>query len=153
MIVCPVTKQQSSLLIGGKRHGREGRDIRPVVNPATGKVVGEVPVGTAADLDEGLDSAAAAFPAWRDTPAYDRYGILRKAGELLRERAGDISHATTMEQGKPLGESTPQAYAAADILDWFAEASPGQPRHLNSPDLGSTTAVREARCQHRSPAR
>ena len=110
-----------SLLVGGKWHGREGRDTSPVVNPATGKVVGEVPVATAADLDEALDSAAAAFPAWRDTPAYDRYVILRKAGELLRERAKDIGRATTIEQGKPLAESTSEAYAAADILDWFAE--------------------------------
>jgi succinate-semialdehyde dehydrogenase / glutarate-semialdehyde dehydrogenase len=110
-----------SLLIGGKWRSREGRETRPVVNPATGKVIGEVPVATAADLDEALDSAAAAFPAWRDTPAYDRYGILRRAGELLRERAADIGRATTMEQGKPLGESTAEAHGAADILDWFAE--------------------------------
>lgn len=117
----PVDYPELSLLIGGEWRGRERRDILPVVDPATGNVIGELPVATATDLDDALDSAATAFARWRETSAYDRYGILRRAGELLRDRAEEIGRATTLEQGKPLRESTAEARAAADILDWFAE--------------------------------
>ncbi len=110
-----------SLLIDGQWRGREGHEMLPVVNPATGDVIGQLPVATIADLDEALDAAGKAFLSWRDTPAYDRYQIIRRAGELLRERANEIGRATTIEQGKPVAEATAEAYAAADILDWFAE--------------------------------
>lgn len=110
-----------SLLIAGTWRGAAGRETIPVIDPATGATLGALPVATDADLDEAAAAAAGAFAAWRDTSAFDRYRILRRAGELLRERAGEIGRATTMEQGKPLRESTAEAHAAADILDWFAE--------------------------------
>jgi succinate-semialdehyde dehydrogenase/glutarate-semialdehyde dehydrogenase len=110
-----------SLLVAGRWEGRQGREVRPVVDPATGDVIGELPVATDADLDEACQSAATAFATWRETPAYDRYGVLRRAAELLRERAGEIGRVTTLEQGKPVAEATAEVYGAADILDWFAE--------------------------------
>jgi succinate-semialdehyde dehydrogenase / glutarate-semialdehyde dehydrogenase len=110
-----------SLLIGGHWVGRGDRDVRPVVDPATEKTVAELPLATAADLDEAAAAAAEAFPAWSALPAYDRYGILRRAAVLLRERAAEIGRATTIEQGKPVAEATGEVHGAADILDWFAE--------------------------------
>ena len=110
-----------SLLIAGRWRSGEGRDVLPVVDPATEEVVGELPVASTADLDEALEAAATAFPVWRDTPAYDRYGVLRRAADLLRERAGEIGRATTVEQGKPVAEAVGEVHGAADILDWFAE--------------------------------
>ena len=110
-----------SLLVAGQWRRQENRDVLPVIDPATKKVVGELPVATAADLDEAVDAAATAFRTWRETPAFDRYRILRRAGELLRERAAEIGRITTIEQGKPLAEATQEVYGAADILDWFAE--------------------------------
>jgi len=67
-----------SLLIAGKWRTGEGREVRPVIDPATENVVGELPMATTADLEEAADAAATAFPTWRQTPAYDRYGILRR---------------------------------------------------------------------------
>lgn len=110
-----------SLLVAGQWRSGEGRDVLPVVDPATKTVVGELPVATAADLDEALDGAARAFLTWRETPAFERYGILRRAAALLRERAEEIGRVTTVEQGKPVAEATGEVFGAADILDWFAE--------------------------------
>ncbi|GAB3200160.1 NAD-dependent succinate-semialdehyde dehydrogenase [Nocardioides hungaricus] len=112
---------QLSLLIAGEWRAGDGRDTLPVVDPATGEAIAALPVATTVDLDDALDAAAAAFASWRDTPAYDRYRILRRAGDLLRERAETIGRHTTLEQGKPLRESVAEARSAADILDWFAE--------------------------------
>ncbi len=110
-----------SLLIDGRWVGRGDRDVRPVVDPATGRVVGELPVATTADLDEACEAAGRAFTTWRETPAFNRYGVLRRAAELLRERAAEIGRVTTIEQGKPVAEATMEVFGAADILDWFAE--------------------------------
>ena len=110
-----------SLLIARKWRTGEGREVRSVIDPATENVVGELPMATTADLEEAADTAATASPTWRQTPAYDRYGILRRAAELLRERAQEIGPATTLEQGEPIAEATVEVFAAADIIDWFAE--------------------------------
>jgi succinate-semialdehyde dehydrogenase/glutarate-semialdehyde dehydrogenase len=46
---------------------------------------------------------------------------MRKAADLLRERADGIARVMTLEQGKPVAEARIEALAAADIIDWFAE--------------------------------
>ena len=46
---------------------------------------------------------------------------MRKAADLLRERADEIAPLMTMEQGKPLAEAKVETLAGADIIDWFAE--------------------------------
>ncbi len=110
-----------ALIIGGERRGLAGRDVMPVVDPSSGSRIADLPLASVADLDDALESAARAATLWRETPAYERYGILRRAGDLLRQRAEEIGRVTTIEQGKPLRESTAETLAAADILDWFGE--------------------------------
>lgn len=109
------------LLIAGERRTGKRRDTRSVVDPATKRTVAQLPMATSQDLDDAVDAARGASRSWRETPALERYRILRRAGELLRERAHDIGKATTIEQGKPIGEATAEVRAAADILDWYAE--------------------------------
>ncbi len=94
---------------------------QPVLNPATGETIGDLPVAGVADLDEALAAADAGFKIWRKTSAYDRARILRDAARLMRERSRYIGSVSTTEQGKPLAESSAEAMACADIFDWFAE--------------------------------
>ena len=84
-------------------------------------MIGDVPIATRDDLDEALAAADAGFRIWRAVSAYDRAKILRTAGQLIRDRADQIGAIATMEQGKPIGESTAEAYASADIFDWYAD--------------------------------
>lgn len=102
------------------REGSEGKS-EPILNPATGQPIGHVPHASKADLDEALEAVRKGFDVWRKTSAYDRYQFLRKAANLMRERAGDIGAAITMEQGKPLAEAKGEAMFAGDVIDWFAE--------------------------------
>jgi succinate-semialdehyde dehydrogenase/glutarate-semialdehyde dehydrogenase len=97
-----------------------GRSL-PVLNPATGDPVGTVAHAGRADLDRALDAAARGFALWRKVSPFDRYKILRKAGELVRQRADQIAPLMTLEQGKPVGEAKMEVLAGADIIDWFAE--------------------------------
>ncbi|MDI1326224.1 MAG: NAD-dependent succinate-semialdehyde dehydrogenase [Brevundimonas sp.] len=94
---------------------------QPVLNPATGETIGDLPVAGEADLDEALAAADAGFKVWRKTSAYDRARILHDAARLMRERSRYIGSVSTTEQGKPLAESSAEAMACADIFDWFAE--------------------------------
>ncbi|MBV8703481.1 MAG: NAD-dependent succinate-semialdehyde dehydrogenase, partial [Acetobacteraceae bacterium] len=68
-----------------------------------------------------LEAAEKGFQAWRKVSAYDRARLMRKAANLLRERAGEIARLMTQEQGKPLAEAKGETLAGADVIDWFAE--------------------------------
>src|SRR5579859_674464 len=92
-----------------------------VLNPATGEPVGKVAHADRADLDRALEAADKGFKAWRKVSAFDRSKLMRKAANLLRERADAIAPLLTMEQGKPLAEAKGEVLAGADVIDWFAE--------------------------------
>lgn len=113
--------QDVLLHIGGQWRPAQGERTLDIVNPATEEVIGQLAHATAADLDEALDWAAKGFAIWRKTSPYERSKILRKAGDLLRERLDKIAMMMTMEQGKPLAEAKGEIAASADVLDWFAE--------------------------------
>ncbi|WP_406496921.1 NAD-dependent succinate-semialdehyde dehydrogenase [Streptomyces sp. NBC_01604] len=93
----------------------------PIVNPATEEVIGEVPLATAADLDRALTAAQEGFRVWRETPVARRTAILHAAAGLIAERAAEIGRVMTLEQGKPLAESTGEARRTAGTLRWHAD--------------------------------
>lgn len=93
----------------------------PVLDPATEDQIGTVAWAERADLDAALAAAQRGFALWRGVSAYDRAKLMRKAADLLRERAGDIGWVMTREQGKPLAQARMEVLAAADVIDWFAE--------------------------------
>jgi succinate-semialdehyde dehydrogenase/glutarate-semialdehyde dehydrogenase len=109
------------LYIDGQWLNGEGRKGEDVVNPATGKVLAHLPHASKADLDTALAAAAKGFKLWRATSAYDRAKIMRKAADLLRERADHVSTVQTQEQGKVYAESRAEVLTSADIIDWYAE--------------------------------
>ncbi|MCA8926873.1 MAG: NAD-dependent succinate-semialdehyde dehydrogenase [Alphaproteobacteria bacterium] len=98
-----------------------GKRSIPVENPANGEVVGTVAHAERSDLDQALEAAAKGFETWRKVSAYDRSKVMRKAADLVRERADHIAKLMTLEQGKPLPEAKGEVLAAADVIDWFAE--------------------------------
>lgn len=98
----------------------DGRSI-PVHNPASGQVIGSVAHASRADLDRALDSVQRGFDVWRNRTPAERSNIMRKAADLVRERADGIARLMTLEQGKPFTEARAETLAAADIIDWFAE--------------------------------
>ncbi|MFE3835657.1 NAD-dependent succinate-semialdehyde dehydrogenase [Pseudogemmobacter sonorensis] len=110
-----------SMFIDGEWRAASDGARLPVLNPATEEELATVPLATADDLDRAVAAAVRAFRIWRDTPAFERYRILRRAADLLRERAAAIARLMTLEQGKPLVESRGEALACADVIDWMAE--------------------------------
>jgi succinate-semialdehyde dehydrogenase/glutarate-semialdehyde dehydrogenase len=109
------------LHINGKWRAATGGRSIPVLNPATEEVIGTVAHANQSDLDEALDAADRGFKAWKKVSAFERSKLMRKAANLLRERADSIARLMTQEQGKPLPEAKMETLAAADTIDWFAE--------------------------------
>jgi succinate-semialdehyde dehydrogenase/glutarate-semialdehyde dehydrogenase len=110
-----------SLLIDGEWISAKDRSSSEVINPATGEVIGQVPHATRADLERAIESTQKGFHVWRNTPAYERAKVLRKAAAILRERTEKIAQTLTLEQGKPLFEAKYELGSSADYFEWFAE--------------------------------
>ena len=109
------------LHVAGAWRGASSGETLPVLNPATAEPIGTHPVATRDDLDAALEAAQRGFKAWKAVSPYDRYKVMRRAADLMRERVDENAKILTLEQGKPLAEAKMEAAAAADIIDWFAE--------------------------------
>ncbi|MDP2297064.1 MAG: NAD-dependent succinate-semialdehyde dehydrogenase [Pseudolabrys sp.] len=96
-------------------------ESQTVVNPATNKPIGKLGHASRADLDRALAAAQAGFNTWRRVSAFERGKVLRKAGDLMRQRADRIATLLTLEQGKLLAEAKLEVMGSADVVDWFAE--------------------------------
>jgi succinate-semialdehyde dehydrogenase / glutarate-semialdehyde dehydrogenase len=116
-----MTYSDVSLMIDGAwTKGANGRTI-DVINPATEEKLGTVAHAEKSDLDRALAAADKGFKQWRKVSAYERYKIMRKAADLMRQRLDEIATIMTTEQGKPLFEAKVETNLAADIIDWMAE--------------------------------
>ena len=112
---------QLVLLIDGEWIDATGRASQEVIDPATGARLGTLPHATKQDLDRALEAAQRGFRTWRATSAFDRYRILRRAAEIIRERQEHIATVLTREEGKIRSEALLEVVTSADIFDWYAE--------------------------------
>jgi succinate-semialdehyde dehydrogenase/glutarate-semialdehyde dehydrogenase len=97
-----------------------GSKAQDVVNPSTSKAIGEIGHASKADLDKALAAADKGFKTWRKVSSFERGKILRKAADLVRERADGIAKVLTQEQGKVLMEAKMEVMSAGDIIDWYS---------------------------------
>jgi succinate-semialdehyde dehydrogenase/glutarate-semialdehyde dehydrogenase len=109
------------LLIDGVWRPGAGGATLPIVNPATAEPIGLVALAAASDLRDAVGAAARGFVEWRGVSPFDRARILRRAADLLRQRADVIGATLTSEQGKPLAQAIHEVSRSADTIDWFAE--------------------------------
>ena len=93
----------------------------PIVDPATGALVGTAPVFRAAETRRAIDVAERAFPGWRAKTAKERAAILRRWNDLMLANADDLARILTAEQGKPLAEAKGEVTIGAAYVEWFAE--------------------------------
>jgi succinate-semialdehyde dehydrogenase/glutarate-semialdehyde dehydrogenase len=108
------------LQIDGEWIGAGHRRTHRVLNPATGKPLGELPLVDEGDLDRALATAESGFRRWRSADPDQRAGVLSGAARLLRERAALIARNATLEEGKTLTEAYQETKAAAALFDFYA---------------------------------
>ena len=112
---------QLGLYIDGKWNHGNGAGGEDVINPATEKPLAHLPHASIKDLDAALAAAQAGFKLWKAKSAYDRGRIIKKAADLIRDRADAIATILTQEQGKAFVEAKGEVVTSADIVEWFAE--------------------------------
>ena len=93
----------------------------PVIDPATGDTLVRIADASPEDGIRALDAAVAAQDEWAATAPRRRSDILRRAFDLLTERADEFALLMTLEMGKPLAESRGEVTYGGEFLRWFSE--------------------------------
>jgi len=116
-----LSRVPNQLYIGGEWvDSTSGRTIS-VSDPATGLVIKTIADASVADGARAMDAAAAAQASWAKTAPRARSIILRRAFDLLQERAEDFALLMTLEMGKPLAEARGEVAYGGEFLRWFSE--------------------------------
>ncbi len=109
------------LLIDGSWVEAVSKAWFPVINPATGEPVAEVPDGGPADMQRAVSAAAEAFPRWAALTALERGQILVRLRDLMTQHHDELARLVTQENGKPLAEAKREVAFATAYFGWFAE--------------------------------
>lgn len=112
--------QSYPMIIGAERRNsdRTFEDRSPIDRSL---IVSRFPLGTAGDVRDAIAAARAAYPGWRDTPWRDRLAIMRRAAELISERAFDYAALMALEVGKNRLEALGDVEEAADLLRYYSD--------------------------------
>src|SRR2546423_13924278 len=104
--------------INGEWRDQHANGSSPVYNPSRGEVIAEVPMGGGDIVNEAVESAAAAFPAWRETPPVERARIFFRYRQLVEENFDRICQRITREHGKTLAEARGSAYRGIENIEY-----------------------------------
>ncbi|WP_010499697.1 NAD-dependent succinate-semialdehyde dehydrogenase [Paenibacillus elgii] len=99
----------------------ESEKAMPVLNPATGEMIGRVPDLDEASVRNAVDSAYRAFPSWAALPARERSRYLNDWAQRIEQDREQLARLLSLEQGKPLREALGEIAGTADIIRWYAE--------------------------------
>jgi aldehyde dehydrogenase (NAD+) len=132
---------RDQLFIDGGWVPSAGTGTIDVVDASTEEVFGRIPDGTAEDVDQAVQAARRAFPAWSRTSREERSKYLRALGEALGARTDEVGRLISREVGMPVGLATmiqgglpPRNLGIfADVLDAYEFEE----------KLGSSLVVRE----------
>jgi succinate-semialdehyde dehydrogenase/glutarate-semialdehyde dehydrogenase len=116
-----LSKVPTDLFIGGTWRAASGGGRFDVLDPATGDVIAQVADGSIEDGLAAVNAAAEAGPGWAATPPRQRAEILRRAWELMTERADEIATLISLENGKALTDAKGEAAYAAEFFRWYSE--------------------------------
>jgi succinate-semialdehyde dehydrogenase/glutarate-semialdehyde dehydrogenase len=93
-----------------------------VVNPATGETVREYPEISDEELRAAIGRAHEASRAWPgSTTVADRAALVRKVGELYKERSQELAEIIVREMGKPIEQAVGEVDFAGDIYAFYAD--------------------------------
>jgi acyl-CoA reductase-like NAD-dependent aldehyde dehydrogenase len=113
-------KKYRNYVNGEWRETESGR-YSPNVNPAnTDEVLGELPLSSREEAADAIAAAAAAQPAWADTPAPERGRVIARVHRLMSERAEELARALTREEGKILREARGEVQKSLNVLEFVA---------------------------------
>jgi succinate-semialdehyde dehydrogenase / glutarate-semialdehyde dehydrogenase len=112
---------RTQAFVDGSWVDADGGATFPVVDPATGERLAEVPRLGADETRRAVEAAHRALPAWRAITAKERAATLRRLADLMVAHTEELAALMTREQGKPIAESRVEIAYAASFYEWFGE--------------------------------
>jgi malonate-semialdehyde dehydrogenase (acetylating)/methylmalonate-semialdehyde dehydrogenase len=109
-------------LINGEFVSDTGRTAN-VFNPSTGEAIHKVPLASRATVQQAIDAAKAAFPAWRATPAAKRAQVMFRFKQLLEQNEAKIAELISQEHGKTLEDAAGELKRGIENVE-YASAAP-----------------------------
>jgi malonate-semialdehyde dehydrogenase (acetylating)/methylmalonate-semialdehyde dehydrogenase len=104
--------------INGRLTAGTSTRTAPVYNPAQGKVAREVRLGSAADVEEAIQAATAAFPGWAETSLAKRQQVLFNFRELLNARKDEVAAILTAEHGKVTSDALGEVQRGLEVVEF-----------------------------------
>ncbi len=134
-----VLANRRRMLIGGELVESESGDWLESVNPANEDLIGNVPLGAAADIKRAVTAAEEAAPSWDAIGVKERARYLRLLGQRLTERANEILAIEVADTGNTITKLSGDVGAAVEAIDYFAglglemkgHTVPASPQHLH----------------------
>jgi acyl-CoA reductase-like NAD-dependent aldehyde dehydrogenase len=93
-----------------------------VVEPATERVIAEVPSGGVEEVDAAVARAAQAFPAWHAVSPADRAALLHRLADALAGQTGELASLEARNVGKPIADARGEMGMVADTFRYYAAA-------------------------------
>jgi malonate-semialdehyde dehydrogenase (acetylating)/methylmalonate-semialdehyde dehydrogenase len=120
---------------GQQVEGTSGR-YGDVFNPTIGEVTARVPLASADETARAIEVAAAAFPAWRDTPPLRRARVLFRFKELLDKHLDELAELVSAEHGKVLSDARGSVIRGMEVAE-FACGAPHLLKGYFSENVGT----------------
>jgi malonate-semialdehyde dehydrogenase (acetylating) / methylmalonate-semialdehyde dehydrogenase len=109
-------------LIGSQWRRPDVEASLPIYNPATGEVIGQVPMSGAKEVDAAVQAAAAAYRTWSRTALMERVRLMFRYKALLEEHFEDLAAIITRHHGKTLEESRGEVRRGIEVVDFACGA-------------------------------
>jgi succinate-semialdehyde dehydrogenase/glutarate-semialdehyde dehydrogenase len=128
------------VLVGGKWMPGDAGEM-PAVSPSSGETFATVGVADAAQAGRAVEAAAAAFPQWAATSAFERAQVCASLAAAVLSRRDDLARALTEDQGKPL---VLEAYDEVDELALYLSMAGEEAKRLEGSIPASVSGSRRA---------
>ncbi|YCH21161.1 CoA-acylating methylmalonate-semialdehyde dehydrogenase [Pseudomonas sp. D1-3] len=109
-------------LIHGQLTGGQGGRSADVFNPATGEAIRRVALADVATVQQAIDSAREAFPAWRNTPPAKRAQVMFRFKQLLEQHEDAIAKLISEEHGKTLEDAAGELKRGIENVEYACSA-------------------------------
>jgi malonate-semialdehyde dehydrogenase (acetylating)/methylmalonate-semialdehyde dehydrogenase len=116
--ITDVTVDVVPILRGGTWINAQSARYADVYNPSTGRVIARVPLCTAEQTAEVVEAAAAALPAWSETPVVERARLMFRFRALLEQHFEELAALVTREHGKTLAEARAEVNRGIEVVEF-----------------------------------
>eukprot|EP00658_Telonema_sp_P-2_P003184 TRINITY_DN11169_c0_g1_i1.p1 TRINITY_DN11169_c0_g1~~TRINITY_DN11169_c0_g1_i1.p1 ORF type:complete len:527 (-),score=164.75 TRINITY_DN11169_c0_g1_i1:284-1864(-) len=115
--VAPTIDGTMPMFINNELVKSSATDSVDIVNPATQEKLSRVPLCTAVEMRQAVESCEAAFPAWRNTSVSNRVRVMLKWQALIRDNSDLLAESITQEQGKTTADAHGDVFRGLEVVE------------------------------------